>query len=120
LQRGLTVAQHTACTKTLGDVFGDEEGFMEGAIAKLNLVSNGTAFCDDPPRPLPLQDEVNSAMRFQQIKSKSGSSADFSSFLFKCKRTGAYDVALTGYITLVNQFGALLDNDVKNYIILIF
>jgi hypothetical protein len=112
LQRGLTVAQHTACTKTLGDVFEDEEGFMEGAIAKLNLVSNGTAFCDDPPRPLPLQNEVNSALRFQQIKSKPGSSGDF-----PCKRTGEYDIALTGYITLVNRFGTLLDNDVKNHII---
>jgi hypothetical protein len=118
LQRGLTVAQHTACTKTLGDVAGDEEGFMEGAIAKLNLVSNSIKFCDSPPRPLPLQNEANSALRFQQIKSKPGSSAD-KSFgpLPLCKRTGEYDVALTGYITLVNRFGQLLDNDVRNHIV---
>jgi hypothetical protein len=126
LLRGLTIAQSTACTTTLGgadvfgqeepfalgDVFKHEESFMEAAIAKLYLVSNKMPFCDNPPRPLPLQHEVNSALRFQQIKSKSGSSSPF-----PCQRTGEYDVALTGYITLVSRFGSLLDNDVRNHII---
>jgi LGFP repeat len=112
-QRGITVAKYAACKYTFGDVFHNEEPFMEAAIAKLNLVSNSITFCDTPTRPLPLRAEVNSALRFQQIKSKSGSTSDDS----KCPRTGEYDVALTGYTTIVNRFGALLDNDVRNHIV---
>src|SRR5260370_13944665 len=90
---------------------------MEAAIAKLNLVSNTippNPFCNNPPRPLPLRSEVNSALRFQQIRSKSGSSSDTP---VVCTRTGEYDGALTGYITLVDGFGSWLDNDVRNHIL---
>jgi hypothetical protein len=129
LQRGLTIAQSRACTTTLGgsdvfghetlfalgDVFMKEEPFMETAIADLYLASNGIMFCQppNPVRPLPLRSEVNSALRFQGIKSKPGTTAD-NTF---CKRTGEYDVALTGYVTLVHKFGSLLDNDVRNHIV---
>jgi hypothetical protein len=115
LQRGLAVSQYTGCRTTLGDVFKYEEPFMEGAIAKLILASNNIPFCDNPPRPLPLRNEVNSALRFQQIKSKPGTTADKP--LLGCVRTGEYDVALTGYITLLNRFGSLLDNDVRDHIV---
>jgi hypothetical protein len=113
LDRALAVARDLGCTSTLGDVFKNEEPFMEGAIAKLFLVSNSTEFCDNPPRPLPLRSEVNSALRFQQIKSKSGTTSDFP----LCPRTGEYDQALTGYITLLDRFGSLLHNDVRNHIV---
>jgi hypothetical protein len=114
--RALQVAEYVACRKVLGDVFRDEEAFMEGAIAKLFLYSANLGACvkpDNPVRPLQFREEVNSALRFQQVKSNSGSSSTNS----LCPRTGEYDVALTGYIKILYQFGSLLDNDVRNHIV---
>jgi hypothetical protein len=114
-QRERIVSQYNGCRKTLGDVFGDEEDFMNGAIGKLDLVANNVRVCQAPytVRPVDLRSEVNSALRFQQIKSKPGSTSDNG----LCPRTGEYDVALTGYITILYRFGALLDNDVRNHIL---
>jgi hypothetical protein len=100
----------TAAKRKVGDVFGNEEGFMEAAIAKLFLAAHDITSC--PNRPLDLRAEVNSALRFQQIKSKPGTSSGF-----PCQRTGEYDVALTGYLTLVGRFGRMLDDDVRARIV---
>ena len=114
-KRGLAISQYNACRKTLGAVFKDEEDFMDGAIAKLDLVSRGVYYCRPPylVRPVDLLSEVNSALRFQQIQSSTGSSSDKRI----CIRTGEYDIALTGYITILYKYGALLDNDVRYHIL---
>lgn len=114
-QRQLTISQFDACNKTLYDMFKDEQDFSNGAIAKLDMVSRGVRFCAAPfpARPTPQLDEVNSALRFEQILSATGSSSDD----WKCPRTGEYDVALTGYITMVYRYGQLLDDDVRAHII---
>src|SRR5262249_39408299 len=111
-ERGLQIQRAEACNDKLGDVFHNEEGFMQGAIAKLSLFAHGETEC--PNRAGDLRSEVNTALRFQQVKSKPGTTSDHSPF---CARTGEYDVALAGYITLVERFGSLLDDDVRDHIV---
>jgi hypothetical protein len=55
--------------------------------------------------------EVNNAIRRQEIKSRSGTTSD------KCGRTGEYDLLLKGYISIYFKYRDLLEPDVRYRVI---
>lgn len=115
--RTLAIDTWDACKKTLGDIYQDEEDFVTDALAKLDLVDRGFSWCawqGVVTRPRPIRDEVNSALRFQQVRSATGSSSDTP---VVCTRTGEYDVALSGLVPMVYKYGRLLDDDVRAHIV---
>jgi uncharacterized protein YodC (DUF2158 family) len=140
-QRAWAVSMYNACLRGrfLGDVNLGGEDWITDAFAMLDLASlaqrfpgpHGAFQAGDPqaikagekasgPVPLgcagsyvSLRTEVNDALRAQFIASKAGTSAN-SVF---CKRTGEYDVALRGYITMMFRFRNVLDPDVRYHVL---
>jgi hypothetical protein len=108
-QRGRAAAEYWACNKTLGSATGDEQNFMTGALGKLDMLSRGVRLCQS----IDYRQEVNDALRRQTV----GSNVGTTSTAPICSRTGEYDVALTGYVRIVEQYSSFLDSDVRGHII---
>src|SRR5262249_44432343 len=53
-------------------------------------------------------------LRIESVQSKVGTTIKFKGVTF---RTGEYDVALTGYTTLLYRFGRFLDGDVQSHVL---
>jgi hypothetical protein len=118
-QRTLAIDNNNACYKTLVDMYKDEQDFSNGALAKLDLLSRNVFICSPPypaafpKRPRLLKDEVNSALRFLQVKSGTGTG---------CTSRGEYDVALSGLTAMVYKYGQFehgpfLEEDVREHIV---
>jgi hypothetical protein len=115
-KRAALAAAYVACSEELDDVFKHEDSFVNTAIAKLYAANErdllnqwGTAGLPRCPRSrFDLISEVSDAIRRQEVKSKAGTDSKF-----PCKRTGEYDVALKGYITLIYRFWLSLAPDVR-------
>jgi hypothetical protein len=114
--RAAVAAEFVACGHELGDVVGDEDGFINTAIAKLYAANErnpandwGTGLRRCPRSRFDLMGEVSDAIRRQEIKSLTGSTTEVPF----CPRIGEYDVALRGYITLIYRFRWSLAPDVR-------
>jgi hypothetical protein len=136
-QRAWAVSDYNACRRgrILGDINTTGEDWTTTAFAMLAMAlaahqfpgPHGAFQAGDPQAvkvgvnasgPVPLgcpgdyvdfRTEVNDAIRNQIITAKAGTSAGSPG----CQRTGEYDTALRGYITIMFRFHAVLDPDVR-------
>ncbi len=109
--RARLAAEEVAHNFSLVGNWGDDQ--VTAAIAMLYLVADGATTPKGPRRRFQrfgMLTEVNNAIREQKIYAKSGTTLPVE----PCgKRTGDYDMALKGYITILYRYGHLLSPDVR-------
>jgi hypothetical protein len=105
--RGEVAGQYWGCNKVLGNVTHDEGDFMGGALGRLYMLSHNVLSC--PGHTNDYRSEVNEALRSQSVGSDAGTTCP--------GRLGEYDVALAGYIRIVDEYGQFLDPDVYTHIV---
>lgn len=97
-------------------VYRNEEQYMQVIMAKLDYANYYLSDLQGdhcPGRDVGNRQEAIQSLAQQTIDSKSGTTVD------SCPgcRTGEYDVALSGYIPILNRFGEHLPNDVYFHIL---
>jgi len=114
LARAYGPSYWAACGRPLPqDAYKNEDNFAQFSYAKLFRHSYGPDYSgfNCPGVQWSLVQEVNNAIRRQEIKSRSGTTSD------KCGRTGEYDVLLKGYISIYFKYRDLLEPDVRYRVI---
>src|SRR4030095_2058773 len=104
---------HNACLPLLPySAYRHEEDYSSIILAKLDYSNYYQEdHCPGQNRGGPSNRQVAlGSLTKQSVDSKAGTTID------SCPgcRTGEYDVALSGYIQVVDRFGAILPDDVKN------
>ncbi len=115
-QRAAAITLHNACLPLLPySAYRHEEDYTSIILAKLDYANY---YQEDhcPGRNLGgpgNRQEAFASLRNQSIDSKVGTTID------SCPgcRTGEYDVALSGYMPVINRFGTILPGDVYNHIV---
>jgi hypothetical protein len=108
VKRANVAAEYWGCNKPLGNVTHDEQNFMSAALARLYLLAQGVQSC--PGHTTGYRSEVNQALRAQSVGSNAGTTCPVG-------RLGEYDVALAGYIRIVDEYKQFLDPDVYDHIV---
>jgi hypothetical protein len=109
-----------ACRLLPYNVYRHEEEYMETVMAKLayeNYYHSDLIGDHCPGRDVSNKKEAFNSLLRQHVESKVGTTAESCGPPFFGCRTGEYDVALSGYIAILNLFGDRLPENVSNHIL---
>jgi len=119
-QRAAAITLHNACLPLLPyTAYRHEEDYTYIILAKLDY-ANYYQRDECPGRGISNRQEAFESLKRQKIDSRVGTTIDDISLfehLIGAYRTGEYDVALSGYIQVIDRFGGILPRDVYNHIL---